>query len=128
MDRDEDKKVKSLKKVVLALEAGTRPGASDLTSEPVLWGFVFGIGSGGLTGFEYALADRKEGESVEISLGREMVGEMLGHLSIPLPFEAIEEGPIYIKVGIERVETPDQREVIRAMADASGCGDHCCGH
>ncbi len=128
MERDDDKRVNNLKKIVLSLEAGTRPGASDLTSEPVSWGFVFGIGSEGLAGFEYALADKQEGESVEITLDRETLRGMLGHLRIPLPLEGIDEGPVYLKVGIERVEAADQREVIRAMADASGCGDHCCGH
>ncbi|NTV32929.1 MAG: hypothetical protein HGA50_06515, partial [Deltaproteobacteria bacterium] len=37
-------------------------------------------------------------------------------------------GAFYLKVKIVRVSEAEPKEVIKAMAEAGSCGDHCCGH
>jgi hypothetical protein len=37
-------------------------------------------------------------------------------------------GAFYLKAKIMKVSEADPKEVIKAMAEAGSCGDHCCGH
>ena len=50
-----EEKIGALKKVTLSLEAGRSPEAMDLTSQPLPFEFIFGLGTAGLTPFEVEL-------------------------------------------------------------------------
>ena len=117
-----------LKKIRLLLEAGTGPDKLDLSLEPIPFEFILGVGSQGLSPFEFQLADKKEGDGLSLHIRVEELSDLFQHLLIPslaIP-ESISE--IYLNVKIVKVSQADPKEVIKAMAEAAGCGDHCCGH
>jgi hypothetical protein len=117
-----------LKKISLLLEAGTGSDKMDLTFEPIPFEFIFGAGSQGLSPFEFQLADKKEREDLRMHIRVEELSDLFQHLRIPSL--GIPEGisGIYLNVKIVRVSEADPKEVVKAMAEAAGCGDHCCGH
>jgi hypothetical protein len=112
-------KIENLKKVSLALMTG---------SQETPFQFIFGIGTDGLSPFEFELAGKKEGDILELQLGREAVTEVFQHLPIP-PLQVPQEGErFHLKVRVEKVSPADRKEIIKAMAEMASCGDHCCGH
>jgi hypothetical protein len=121
-----DEKVAPLKKVVLSWEAGRSPDAMD-TSGPQ-FDFVYGIGTQGLSPFEYALADKQVGDMVTLQIERDRIPEIFEHiephvLHLPEDFRSF-----YFRVIVEKVVPADSREIIKAMAETASCGDDCCGH
>lgn len=89
--------------------------------------FVFGIGPEGLSPFEFDLSGKGLGYEHEFTLNREELGAVFGHLLPPLFLYDIPE-VFTLKVRVVNITKADQREVIKAMAEASSCGSHCCGH
>lgn len=119
-------------KVALALRAGADE-ASARAAEPEELEFVYGIGSQGLTGVEYALAGKAAGEKVELWVEACEAHEALGHLPLPA-FQWFPAWPkAFLCLEILSVAAPEPREIVRAMAQAQsssegGCGCGCsCG-
>jgi len=123
-----DQKVGNLKKVAVLFEAGRRPESMDLTREPICYDFVYGVGPHGLSPFEFELANMGEGEEIVIPMSTRGMPDFFCHHLIPL--SAIPEGvgAFYLRMRIVGVSAADQREVIKAMAEAAACGSGCCGH
>jgi hypothetical protein len=117
-----------LKKIGLLLEAGTGPGRTDLTAQPIPFEFIFGAGSQGLCPFEFQLSNRKEGDGLSLRIRGEELVDLFQHLPIPSLGVLESVGALYLKVKIMRISDADPKEVIKAMAEAGSCGDHCCGH
>jgi len=117
-----------LKKVSLLLEAGTGPEKTDLTAGPIASEFIFGAGSQGLCPFEFQLAAKKEGDGLSMRVRGEELVDLFQHLLISSLAVLESVGAFYLKVKIVRVSEADPKEVIKAMAEAGSCGDHCCGH
>ncbi len=117
-----------LKKISLLLEAGTGPDKMDLTFEPIPFEFIFGAGSQGLSPFEFQLADKKEGNGLSMHIRVEELSDLFQHLLIPSLAIPESVSAIYLNVKIVKVSEADPKEVIKAMAEAAGCQDHCCGH
>jgi hypothetical protein len=115
-------------KISLLLEAGAGADQTDSTAELIPFEFIFGAGSQGLSPFEFELAGKKEGDKVSIPLKPEELSGLFQHLLVP--FLAIPEGTnaFFLKVQIVKVSEAEPKEVIKAMAEAAACGDHCCGH
>lgn len=123
-----DEKVGNLKKIAVLLEAGTRPDVMGLTHEPIPYDFVYGVGTHGLSPFEFELADKGEGDEMLIPVRTEEMADFFCHHFIPqlaIP-EGVEE--LYLKTRIVGVSAADPREIIKAMAEAAACGTGCCGH
>ena len=120
-------KIGHLKKVHLSLETGRSPDSMDLTPTPLRFEFIFGLGTEGLTPFEYELTERAAGETFVLSVSKEHIPILFGHLACLLPVLPEESEPFYMKIGLLKMSFVDQREVIRSMAETIGCGDHCCG-
>ena len=124
-------KVENLKKITLSIQAGTSPDTMDLTPKYPNLGFIFGLGSEGMTSFEYQLADRAEGESVLIHLKKEDFYCFFEHLNPPLMDLFDRRDDVYLKVNIDAVTPAENREIVKAMADMSahaGAGCDCgCG-
>ena len=125
---DEQGRVGPLKKVVLLLEAGAAADRLDFTPGAVRAGFIYGLGMSGLSPLELAISGKREGDECLLRAGRNELPEFFQHISIPplgIP-ETVEA--FTLKITVAEVSTPDQREVVRAMADMADCGGHCCGH
>ena len=89
--------------------------------------FIFGVGTGGLSPFELHLAGKEPGYEHEFHLKRKELQCFFQHLLPPLFLHEVPES-FTLKVRVVHVSEADQREVIKAMAEASSCGSHCCGH
>lgn len=115
--------VEALKKVSLQLTAGSVPGATDLISTPQSIEFIYGVGSMGLTEFEYALAGKRIGEKGTITVNQHNRPEIFGHI---LPCEVqsrLTVDPCYVQYEIYRISDPAPREIVRSIASAAGgCG------
>ena len=124
-------KVENLKKITLSIQAGTSQGTMDLTPKYPEIEFIFGLGPEGMTPFEYRLAHKAEGEAVLIHLKKKDFYSFFEHLSPPLMDLFGGRDDVYLKVNIDTVTPPENREIVKAMADMAargGAGSDCgCG-
>jgi hypothetical protein len=125
---EKDEKVGHLKKISVRMEAGKHAETMDLTREPVPCDFIYGTGMQGLSPFEFELADKRAGDILTVHLRGEEIPRFFEHLCIPQLTILEGVSAFYLRVRIVEVSEPDQREIIKAMAEAAACGDSCCGH
>ena len=123
-----DEKVGNLKGVAVFLEAGTGPEAMDLTREPTPYDFVYGVGTHGLSPFEFALADKGEGDEMVIPVRPGEMANFFCHHFIPQLEIPEGVGAFYLRMLIAEIDAANPREIIKAMAEAAACGSGCCGH
>lgn len=120
-------KIGPLKKVTLSMEAGTTPESMDLIPKPSLFEFIYGLGANGLTPIEFHLADKTVGDEVELQIDGKQIPQAFQHL-IPPPIKNPEDADgIYLRFRVLEIIPADQREVVKALAEISNCGD-CCDH
>jgi hypothetical protein len=123
-------KVENLKKITLAIEAGTSRDTMDIVPRYPEIEFIFGIGPEGMTPFEFELVDKSEGENVWIHSQKDTFGKFFEHLN-PLLMELIGgRDEVYLKVSIVSVAAADSREIVKAMAEMAahregGCSCGC---
>lgn len=115
-------KVTNLKKITLSLKAGTSKDSMNLTPKYSGLEFIFGLGSGGMTPFEYELVDKAEGESVLINLKKEVFCSFFEDLDPPLMDLFDVRDQVYLKVKIDAVAPAENREIVKAMADMAAHG------
>ena len=121
-------KVENLKKVTVALEAGTSVQNMDLSLDNPEFEFIFGIGPSGISPFEYELADKTEGQQILIELKKENFDIFFEHLHPPVFHLINENDSLFIRVEIKKIATADQRDVVKALADVTAHGHGCdCG-
>ncbi len=124
-------KVENLKKISIAFEAGMSENAMNLKPRYSEFAFVFGIGPSGITPFEVELTDKKVGDEILLLVKKQEYHTLFEHLSPPIIdlFEGRDE--IFLKTTIVAVSSPDNREMVKALADLAnhgGCGGDCgCG-
>jgi hypothetical protein len=127
------KKIENLKKITVSLQAGTSHDTMNLAPKYQELEFIFGLGPGGMTPFEYELVDKVEGQSVLIHLKKESFHSFFEHLNPPLMDLFDVKSNIYLKVKIDGVTPAENREIIKAMAamtahGGAGCDCGCgCG-
>jgi hypothetical protein len=124
--KEQKEKVALLKKVHLSLEAGKTLDSMDLTPSPIRFDFIFGLGTGGLTPFEYELAEKEVGETIALSISKGRIPDMFGHLWPYLPSFPGDVEILYLKVHLIGLSSADQREIIKALAESAEMGDHIC--
>ncbi len=124
-------KAENLTKITISIQAGTSQDTMTLTPKYPGLKFIFGLGSAGMTPFEYELVDKAEGESVLIHLKKEGFHSFFEHLNPPLMDLFDVRDNIYLRVKISTVTPAENREIIKAMADMAahgGTGSDCgCG-
>jgi hypothetical protein len=120
--------IQHLKKVTLLLMAGSESGQYNLTGSPVIFEFIYGVASDGLCPFEGALHDKREGESLILTVSTSEAHEFFGHLFLPLRQALglhIMPATIILKVEVTAVNDAENREVVQSLAKALASG--CCG-
>lgn len=124
----QEEKVDSLKKVTLSLKSGTSSDEMDLTSEPVTKTFIFGTGADGITSFEYDLVNKTCGDEVVIPIDRTEISSKFGYM-MQFIMENIEtRESFYLKAKILSITSPENREIVEALAENVKHGDSCdCG-
>jgi len=124
----QEKKVDNLKKVTLLLQSGTSPDEMDLTSEPVTKAFIFGTGSDGITSFEYELANKSCDDEIVIPIDQTEISSRFGYLSQFIMDNIETRESFYLKAKIIRITSPENREIVEALAENLKHGDGCdCG-
>jgi hypothetical protein len=119
-------KVENLKKIALSIQAGTSQDTMDLTPKYPGIEFIFGLGPEGMTPFEYKLVDKAEGESALLHLKKEDIYSFFEHLNPPLMDLFDGRDSVYLKVNIDAVTLPENREIVKAMADMTAHGGAGC--
>jgi hypothetical protein len=121
-------KIENLKKVTLVLEAGTSSDHMNITPRPIQFEFVFGLGTFGLTPFEFTLADKICGDESLVRLHQENLQRYFEHINPPILRYTKDRKTFYLKVRILNISQADSKELLKAMARIADCGDNCCGH
>jgi hypothetical protein len=121
-------KVENLKKITLELEAGTSSQEMDLSLDNSEFEFIFGIGTSGISPFEYELVNKTEGQRVMMELKRDGLADFFEHLHQPILHLALDQQSLFLNVKIKKIAPVDHREVVKAMADLTSHGHGCdCG-
>lgn len=120
-------KAEPLKRISVVLEAGALPGRWDLRVPEARLSFVLGIGSRGLTPFEYLLIGHGVGDTIHFSLTAAEPPVFFEHLAPHLDplFDGRPE--VHFQARIERIEPADGRTVVKAMAESLAHGGGGCG-
>lgn len=127
--------IKPMMKINLTFTAATGPGKSETPLDHSDYEFVFGIGSGGLTPFEYELAEKQIGDLLDFHLRQTEMRAFFEHLYPPVLGLFLDYPELYLSVRINSVEKARNREIIKAMAEMTSrtegscsCGGSCgCG-
>ena len=124
-------KAEMLKNIGLELFCGNTEELMNLASSPIKFDFIFGIGTDGLTSFEYEIAGKSVGDEIFMRLKRNELRAKFEHL-IPFFQDRLPDGDfLYFKIVISDIHTPDNNEVVKALAEIVGhghdCGCGCCG-
>jgi hypothetical protein len=120
-------KIDNLKKVTLSMEAGITPDAMNLASAPFEFEFIFGLGREGLSNFECQLENKTKGDEILLQLNRNQLHKTFEYLTHRLPQFSDALDTFYLKARVLEVAPAESRKVIKAMAEASKCGENCCG-
>ena len=120
--------VKNLKKIGLTVQAGSKRDDMNIVSDPIVFELIFGIGTEGLTPFEFELAGKGVGDVIILHLNRSQIQDSFQH--IQLPPHALSGGcsELYFKFKIINISPAENREIVSAMAAVANCGNGCCGN
>jgi hypothetical protein len=122
--------VEPLQKISVTLRAGAAPDDMNLPLPRPDLTFICGIGTGGMTPFEYLLAGRGPGDEICFRVGRHDMEHFFEHLvpAFAAPFKGRDE--VHFQVEITGIGPADGREIVRAMAELTahaGSGGCDCG-
>jgi hypothetical protein len=122
--------VEPLQKISITLRAGAAPGDMNLPLPRPQLTFICGIGTGGMTPFEYLLAGREPGDEICFRVTRPDMEHFFEHLVLAFcaPFKDRDE--VHFQVEITGIGPADGREIVRAMAELTahaGSGGCDCG-
>jgi hypothetical protein len=110
----------------VSLDLGVQSNAG--AGRPGEYTFIVGVGSAGLSPFEYALLEKRVGDRIRLEIDPRRMEETFEHLQPPVaaPFDA---DPVVIEAVVTAVSRAGNREIVKAMAAATGgCGGECgCG-
>lgn len=120
-------KVEHLKKINLAFRAADSHGPGDRTPPALEFKFIFGLAPEGMTPFEYELVEKFEGDDILLHLKKHSRHNFFGHLNPPIANLFQGRAELDLKVKILAISTADNREIVKAMADAAAHGGGGCG-
>ncbi|MFC1884388.1 hypothetical protein ACFL2O_06445 [Thermodesulfobacteriota bacterium] len=120
-------KIEGIKKIAIAVEGGGSPDEMTLWPEALSLEFIYGIGTSGLSPFEIFLSDREAGEILSFRIKRDELVDYFMRLRHSLPGIPDNMGDVYFRIKVSHVSEAEQKEVIKAMAEMTACGDTCCG-
>ena len=117
-----------LKKIGLVLKAGTSETEMNIMEEPFNLNFIYGVGTDGISLFEKALFDKRPGDEILFEVPPCPNDDIFGHLNKRIHGVFTERNTGYfLKVRVALVDTPDEREIIRAISDNVGADGCDCG-
>ena len=117
-----------MKMVTEEITTGRDGDQAGLLPEPLEEQFIFGIGASGLSPFEMILAGRTVNDTVDFSVPAAEQFAFFGHVIPPClqPPKAI--ATLHYTARVKAIRPADGKEVIKALATQTSCGDGCdCG-
>jgi len=120
--------VENLKKIGLTVQAGSKRDDMDIVSDPMVFELIFGIGTQGLTPFEFELADKRVGDVIILHLNRSQIQDSFQHIQLPPPALSGGCSELYFNFRIMSISSAENREIVSAMAAVANCGNGCCGN
>jgi hypothetical protein len=117
-----------MQKITACLETDNTPDAKIGTKPLPTIEFVYGLGSSGLTPFEFAIAEKTVGDEIHLQLHQSQMPAFFGHIRFPAVPTFGESDSIVLKVRILDIAPASSREVIKTLAAIANCGESCCGH
>jgi hypothetical protein len=72
--------------------------------------------------FECLLAGKKEGQQVTFRVAKAAAGDFFGHLAPPFAALFDRQAEVFFHTHIVRIETPEARDVVKAMAEMAAGG------
>jgi hypothetical protein len=127
-------KVEPLQKISVTLRAGAAAGDMTLPLPRPELTFICGIGTGGMTPFEYLLAGREPGDEISFRVTRPDMEQFFEHLVLAFSAPFKDRDEVHFQVGLTGIAPADGREVVRALAEltahagSAGCDCGCgCG-
>lgn len=121
-------RVEPLKRVHASVKAGAE--AADPSPACFEVTFIYGIGIAGMPPFECLLAGKGEGDKIAFRVTKTEADDFFGHLAPPFAALFDRHGEIFFDAHVVRIETPDARDIVKAMAEmaAGSHGSSCdCG-
>ena len=121
-------RVEPLRKLSVSIRTADAPRAEGSPHAGVDIVFICGIGRSGITPFESQLAGRQAGDEIDLQVMAPQAERFFEHLAPQLC--AVFEGrdAVHLKVKITGIDTPEARDLVKAMAELSSHGDGCdCG-
>ena len=122
--------VEPLQKITVIIRAGAAPGAMNLPLAHPELTFICGIGTGGMTPFEYLLAGRAPGDEICFHVRRPDMEHFFEHLALAFSAPFKDRVEVHFQVGLTGIEPADPREIVRTMAELTahaGSGGCDCG-
>ncbi|CAB1079656.1 hypothetical protein D1AOALGA4SA_7364 [Olavius algarvensis Delta 1 endosymbiont] len=120
-------KVENLKKITIAFRTDDSLDSIDGTPDPVVYTFIFALAPEGMTPFEYELAERREGDNIQLHPGKNSLREFFGHLNPPIGNLCQGRRELNLNVKILAIATAENREIVKAMAEMAAHGGGGCG-
>ncbi|MFP4475226.1 MAG: hypothetical protein ACLFOY_06665 [Desulfatibacillaceae bacterium] len=120
-------KADALKKLTVELTAGSGPGKTDIISEPERFEFIFAVATEGMTLFEQELLEKEPGEVVEIRVEGGYARDAFEHLEPDILNRLPKDRGTYIGARLVDVDEASDREIVQALAKATGKGQEGCG-
>jgi hypothetical protein len=127
---DHNLPVQPLKKITLSVNASTQAEGNNSDNDSQTFQFIFGLGTDGLTPFEFLLSKQMQNHIFSLKLHPDDICQTFKHINVP-HFDIPESAEsIFFTFQMIKVEEADHREVIKAMAELSSCGGscECCAH
>lgn len=119
--------VAPMQKISLTLVAGTEPGGSSFTPEPVPFEFVYGVGANGMTPFELAFQERSTGDRIRLVVKKEeavaFFGRFLGPVTKAAKISLIPPTTC-LDLTVDAIGKADDSEIVKALAGSLGEGGH----
>lgn len=115
--------VDHLKKVTVQLEISSQ----NFSNKDLRLEFIVGLHPGGWTDFEKHLAKKTIGDEISMVVSSEALPETLGHFHHMIPILENSPPELVIRAKILNISTPENREIVKAIAQMTSCGCNCCG-
>jgi len=119
-------KVENLKKVTIAVRAAGLQDSTNCPPDPLDFTFIFSLAPEGMTPFEYKLAEKLEGDKIQLHLEKNSLSKFFGHLNPPIGNLCHGCRELNLEVSILEIATAENREIVKAMADTTARGGGGC--